>query len=154
MVEEVVLPVYGWECVPSEMHSPYSAIDGKGLRPSKLLAATLKSGPRCLNDEMSENLADAVVDNFRQWANDAGSRSIEFTYGMLYGTQRQSNKKDWHILRNIVQKAKGRITKSHENSWRVGLLTEVSLSPRPFASDWSGGSISEGRRVLLSFCLH
>lgn len=122
MVEEVVLPVYGWECVPSQMHSPYSAIDGKGKKSKSLLAATLKSGPRCLNDEMSENLADAVLDNFKRWADDAHSRDIEFTYGVLYGTKRQSNKKDWHILRNIAQKTPGKITDSHENSWTVGFL--------------------------------
>src|SRR5690606_25962070 len=58
MVEEVVLPVYGWQCVLSQMHTSYSAIDGKCVTPTTLCAATLKSGPRCLNDEMSENLAD------------------------------------------------------------------------------------------------
>lgn len=122
MVEEVVLPVYGWECVPSQMHSPYSAIDGKGMKAKKLLAATLKSGPRCLNDEMSENLADAVLDNFKRWADDSKSKEIEFSYGVLYGTKRQSNKKDWHILRNIAQKTKGTITDSHKDSWMVGFV--------------------------------
>ena len=29
MVEEVVLPVYGWEVVPSQMHSPESVLDGR-----------------------------------------------------------------------------------------------------------------------------
>lgn len=28
----------------------------------------------------------------------------DFTYGVLYGTQKQSNKKDWHILRNLAEK--------------------------------------------------
>jgi hypothetical protein len=31
MVEEVVLPEYGWECVASEMHTSNSALDGKRL---------------------------------------------------------------------------------------------------------------------------
>ena len=122
MVEEVVLPAYGWKCVPSEMHSPYSAIDGKGSKPGILLAATLKSGPRCLNDEMSENLADAVIDNFVLWAADAKAKAIDFTYGVLYGTKRQSNKKDWHILRNISEKAGSSVTSSHQDAWSVAFL--------------------------------
>ncbi len=66
--------------------------------------ATLKSGPRCLNDEMSANLADDILINFREWAETAKVREIDFTYGVLYGTKKQSNKKDWHILRNIKEK--------------------------------------------------
>lgn len=31
-------------------------------------------------------------------------KKIDFTYGVLYGTPKQSNKKDWHILRNIEEK--------------------------------------------------
>ena len=31
-------------------------------------------------------------------------KQIDFTYGVLYGTRKQSNKKDWHILRNIREK--------------------------------------------------
>ena len=53
MVETIVLPVYDWEIVPSEMHSVNSALDGKRLLGDELRLATLKSGPRCLNDEMS-----------------------------------------------------------------------------------------------------
>lgn len=110
MVEAVALPVYGWECVPSEMHSYNSALDGRLPGSDPLRVATLKSGPRCLNDEMSENFADAVLSHARAWASDAGVKALDFTYGVLYGTPRQSNKKDWHILRNLsekVQKRKG-----------------------------------------------
>ena len=32
------------------------------------------------------------------------SQKKDFTYGVLYGTKKQSNKKDWHILRNIFEK--------------------------------------------------
>lgn len=104
MVEQVVFPEYGWEIVTSGMHTVYSAIDGKKRAGGTLCLATLKSGPRCLNDEMSENLADAIVNNHQAWASDAGVKNIEFTYGVLYGTRKQSNKKDWHILRNIAAK--------------------------------------------------
>jgi len=107
MVEAVVLPVYGWEAVLSEMHSPNSVLDGRSKKGKVLCLATLKSGPRCLNDQMSENMADAILLSFKAWAEEAKVKEIDFTYGVLYGTQKQSNKKDWHILRNIGQKLKG-----------------------------------------------
>ena len=104
MVEAVMLPVYSWQPVLSSMHTANSVIDGKKLTGKTFCLATLKSGPRCLNDEMSENIADAIITNSSAWAIEAKVRNIEFTYGVLYGTKRQSNKKDWHILRNIVEK--------------------------------------------------
>lgn len=121
MVEEVALPVYGWECVASEMHTPNSALDGRKPRSVPFAVATLKSGPRCLNDEMSENFADAVINHASSWASSAGVRELDFTYGVLYGTAKQSNKKDWHILRNLRDKAphtpRGRVLLSPDNRW-------------------------------------
>jgi hypothetical protein len=104
MVEEVVLPEYGWQCVASEMHTSNSALDGKKQDGDIYRLATLKSGPRCLNDEMSENFADAILNNAQAWATEANVSEIDFTYGVLYGTKKQSNKKDWHILRNLKEK--------------------------------------------------
>ena len=104
MIEEVALPIYGWETVPSEMHTSNSALDGKCVRPGGLDLVTLKSGPRCLNDEMSENFADAIIANLSTWATEHMVDHVDFTYGVLYGTQRQSNKKDWHIIRNLEDK--------------------------------------------------
>lgn len=117
MVEEVAFPVYGWECVASEMHTSNSALDGKKSEDALLRLATLKSGPRCLNDEMSENFADAIVNNYSAWARDAGKSEIDFTYGVLYGTQKISNKKDWHILRNIKEKKPAAITIDPADRW-------------------------------------
>ena len=119
MVEEVVLPEYGWVCVESEMHSSNSSLDGKQVQSDVLRLATLKSGPRCLNDEMSENFADAILGNYASWARDEERTSIDFTYGVLYGTPRQSNKKDWHILRNIREKieAPDELTVSPDRQW-------------------------------------
>lgn len=107
MVEAVLLPVYGWQVVPSEMHSPNSVLDGRYQVGNTLYLATLKSGPRCLNDEMSENIADAILTNFEGWSKGANVSDINFTYGVLYGTKRQSNKKDWHILRKLKEKLRG-----------------------------------------------
>ena len=118
MIEEVLLPIYGWEPVPSGMHTAYSSIDGRKLDSSCLHLATLKSGPRCLNDEMSENFADNIINNFATWAKDAGVENIDFTYGVLYGTQKQSNKKDWHILRNLKEKlGRDYIIESPDGKW-------------------------------------
>ena len=118
MVEAVVLPFYSWEIVASEMHSANSALDGKKLDGDILRLATLKSGPRCLNDEMSENFADAIIQNAKTWAEGSNVTEIDFTYGVLYGTKKQSNKKDWHILRNIWEKLpEGEVTTDPSNKW-------------------------------------
>lgn len=117
MVEEVVLPEYGWECVISEMQTKNSALDGKKKEPEIYRLVTLKSGPRCLNDEMSENFADAVLNNYKDWAHEAGVSKIDFTYGVLYGTEKLSNKKDWHILRNIKEKAEDMISVDPRKQW-------------------------------------
>jgi Type II restriction endonuclease EcoO109I len=102
MVEEVVLPVYGWEVVSSQMHSVESLLDGRKCGERDFLGVTLKSGPRCLNDEMAQNIGRDVVAHASTWATNHGARKVEFTYGVLYGTKRISNKKDWHILRSIA----------------------------------------------------
>ena len=113
MVEQVVLPIYGWEYVPSVMHSAESVLDGRQLKDGVLRCATLKSGPRCLNDEMSENIADAILANVTGWANAAKVKEVDLTYGVLYGTKRMSNKKDWHVLRNLEEKLPADAIKVH-----------------------------------------
>jgi hypothetical protein len=132
MVEEVVLPEYGWECVASEMHTSNSALDGKRLDGETYHLVTLKSGPRCLNDEMSENFADAILANYSTWSRESGANRIDFTYGVLYGTEKLSNKKDWHILRNIQQKCGDALTVSPDNQWTCrfaahGIEVEVTV---------------------------
>lgn len=132
MVEEVVLPEYGWECVISEMHTTNSALDGKRKEPDVYRLVTLKSGPRCLNDEMSENFADAVLNNYADWAKEAGVDRIDFSYGVLYGTEKLSNKKDWHILRNIQEKASDSMTQNPRKRWgcqfrNSGILVDVTV---------------------------
>ena len=142
MVEEVALPIYGWECVASEMHTPNSALDGRKPGSIPFAVATLKSGPRCLNDEMSENFADAVISHASAWAKAAGARELDFTYGVLYGTAKQSNKKDWHILRNLRDKVPktphGRILRSPDGRWDCRCVTggiQVNAAVR-IGLDW------------------
>lgn len=103
-LEVVTLPQYGWECVDSEMVSPNSMLDGRWIGGDEVRLATLKSGPNCLNDEMSENFADGIIAHAKAWAREREVDELEFTYGALYGTPRTSNKKDWHILRHLVDK--------------------------------------------------
>lgn len=118
MIEDVMLPMYGWECVSSGMHTKNSVLDGKKREGNVLKLATLKSGPSCLNDEMSENFADSIVTYAKEWAVEANVKKIDFSYGVLYGTQKMSNKKDWHILRKIKDKVSEKnINVFPENNW-------------------------------------
>src|SRR5437762_8685949 len=78
MVEAVVLPVYSWQPVASAMHTANSVLDGKKLAGDTLCLATLKSGPRCLNDGMSANIADAIITNSTGWAKEAKVKRIDF----------------------------------------------------------------------------
>ncbi len=139
MVEEVVLPIYKWKGVPSAMHTSNSALDGMQKTGTNLKLATLKSGPRCLNDEMSENFADAIIGNAEEWAKTANCNYIDFTYGVLYGTQKQSNKKDWHILRNIEEKLPAKnIIRSPKGVWNCSFTKKkitVDVNIR-IGEDW------------------
>lgn len=120
MVEEITLPVYGWEPVPSMMHTPYSVIDGKHITPEVGKFATFKSGWRCINDDQVSSIAQKVVDNYQAWAREAGVNVIDFTIGILYGTYKLSNKKDWHIMdeakKKMVERGYGVIT-SPDQRW-------------------------------------
>lgn len=153
MVEAVMLPEYGWDCVASEMHTVNSALDGRALDGDILKLATLKSGPRCLNDEMSENFADAIVDNAGTWAGDSSVKKIDFTYGVLYGTPKQSNKKDWHILRKIREKLSGaEVTRQPDGRWDCAFRkgdVEVDVSVR-IGSDW--WTYLGGPNCLIELC--
>lgn len=121
MIEDVALPVYGWQTVPSGMHTAKSALDGQCLNGPVLKAVTLKSGPKCLNDGMSENFADNVLKHGAVWLEENGAAQLEFTYGVLYGTRKQSNKKDWHILREIVTKLPvGQVIQPPDQRWDCG----------------------------------
>ncbi len=142
MVELVALPVYGWdtESVASGMHTANSALDGRKIENNLVRLATLKSGPRCLNDEMSENFADAIIANTEAWAADAGVRCVDFTYGVLYGTKKQSNKKDWHILRKLREKLPtGSMIIQPDKRWDCSFNLVIFKSPSRCGSGLIGG---------------
>lgn len=122
MVEEVVLPVYGWESVGSSMQTDDSVIDGLKKQGSDLLkAVTLKSGPRCLNDDSARNTGLAIATHVPSWAVAHKVSNVDFTYGVLYGTKAISNKKDWHVLRTIAESVSvgGKVTDGPDQKWCV-----------------------------------
>lgn len=139
MTETVCLPVFGWETVLSGMHSNESVLDGRKIEKDLLRLATLKSGPRCLNDEMSKDIAKDIVQNCVGWAKYAGVTKVDFSYGVLYGTKRQSNKKDWYILRNIVENIPNSdVISSPSNKWDCSYRkdgVEVAVTVR-IGQDW------------------
>ena len=123
MIEEVVLPVYGWRDVASAMQSHESLLDGEKATqtPDRFVGATLKSGPRTLNDHMSMDIANDLVRLAPSWALSHGAQNVDFTYGVLFGTKKQSNKKDWHVLRNIdeLRPPKSVVLQSHRKGWAI-----------------------------------
>lgn len=131
MVEKIVLPIYGWEVVQSAMHTHESLLDGRKVdqQGGSLVGVTLKSGPRTLNDDMAKNIGNELVERSPSWAVNHGVKEIDFTYGVLYGTKKQSNKKDWHILRNIEESRprQSSLTMSHKKAWSVA-YTDGPLS--------------------------
>ena len=142
MVEEVVLPAYGWAVVPSKMHTAESILDGRHAGRTDFRGVTLKSGPRCLNDEMAQNLGRDVAYNAPIWAKSHGSQDIDFTYGVLYGTKKQSNKKDWHILRSIAEALpiSAKIGTPHRGGWTISYHLDgltVTASVRIGIEWWS-----------------
>ncbi len=145
MVEAVMLEQYGWTNVISNMHTVNSAIDGKKLAGDTVKIATLKSGPKCLNDEMSENFADAIIAHSTSWAAEAGVKKVDFTFGVLYGTHSMSMKKDWHILRNLEDKLpQGSITVSPHGRYdcaftRDGIEATASVRIGKAWWDYMGG---------------
>lgn len=161
MVQSVVLPVYGWKSVESTMHSSRSVLDASKKDGKVLRVATLKSGPRCLNDEMSKDVADDIVAHAEEWANEAGVDHVEFSYAVLYGTQKQSNKKDWHILRNIVETVGTRfVTRPPDNAWSCSFRVrsiKVDVSVRIGTEWWShlGGehTLIEMLTALIRSCV-
>lgn len=153
MIEEILLPIFGWECVLSGMHTSNSSLDGRRQEGNLLKVATLKSGPRCLNDEMSENFADAIISYAPTWAAEAGVTMIDFTYGVLYGTQKQSNKKDWHIIRNLADKLPdGSFHELPHNRWQCGFTHEgirITATIRVGKSWWD---FLGGQSCLVELC--
>ena len=102
---------------------------------------------------MSENFADAIISHAPAWAAEAGVTEIDFTYGVLYGTQKQSNKKDWHIIRNLAEKLpEGCFHELPNNRWQCGFTHQgirINATIRVGKSWWD---FLGGQTCLVELC--
>jgi hypothetical protein len=105
MMEQIVLPAYGWDISQpiSSMHTSDSIIDGVRLSTDVANVVTLKSGPRTLNDSNSRDISNEILRYYKTWAATYDVSTINFIYGVWYGTYDMSNRKDWHILHNVYK---------------------------------------------------
>ena len=127
MVEDVTLPVYEWRTVPSGMQSVYSVVDGERVESGVVRFLTLKSGYNTLNDASGHSIAQEVVKHYEGWAADKGVEKVIFTFATLYGTANLSNKKDWHILRNVHEELSRRgatVVTAPESAWTSEYRTQ------------------------------
>ena len=159
MVELVTLPVYGWDTavVISGMHSANSDLDGRKIEGDVVHLATLKSGPKCLNDTQSKQFAEGIIENVEAWASEANTTRVDFTYGVLYGTQKLSNKKDWHILRRLWERLpEESVTVPPVHRWdcsfNIGGL-EVNVAVRIGTDWWNHLATNESCYVELCVAL-
>ena len=141
MIEKVTLPIYGWSIVESGMQTHNSVLDGAKVSAGTVCVASLKSGPSCLNDSSAENIASSIVTHAGKWAADANATAVDFTYGVLYGTPKLSNKKDWHVLRLVGEKVINRggiVLEDPFKSWSIRYTLDdidVSVDVR-IGSEW------------------
>ncbi len=99
VVEDVLPPFYGWTQVDSPGHTVLSEIDSAKVEDGTVSLVALKSGPMCINDSMVSQIANAVSNNWKEWADHWGVNQVRYIVGMNYSTAKNSNKKDWHIVR-------------------------------------------------------
>ena len=70
---------------------------------------------------MAQNIGRDVSKNVAAWARKHNTDTVDFTYGVLYGTKSISNKKDWHVLRSIAESlpVSVEIVDTHKQSWKI-----------------------------------
>ena len=105
VVEDVIPPFYGWEQIDSPGHTVLSEIDSARLAGDTIELVALKSGPMCINDSMVSQIANAVSNHWTAWSDHWGVGKVRYIVGMNYSTARNSNKKDWHIVRLAQERA-------------------------------------------------
>ncbi|MCT4555860.1 MAG: hypothetical protein N4A53_14320 [Pelagimonas sp.] len=107
VVEDVIPPFYGWQQVDSPGHTVLSEIDSARVVGDTVELVALKSGPMCINDSMVSQIANAVSNNWVDWSNHWGVDKVRYIVGMNYSTAKNSNKKDWHIVRLAEERVAG-----------------------------------------------
>jgi len=105
VVEDVIPPFYGWEQIDSPGHTLLSEIDSARIAGDTIELVALKSGPMCINDSMVSQIANAVANNWVEWSDHWSVDKVRYIVGMNYSTARNSNKKDWHIVRLAQERA-------------------------------------------------
>lgn len=140
MVERVTFEAYGWSIVESAMHSDNTVLDAWKVEGRTLKCATLKSGPRCLNDAMSKDIGSDVAKHVIGWAAANNAQAVDFSYAVIYGTPLRSNKKDWHVLRNIAEALPhgSEVMTTHKRAWALGYTQDditISATVR-LGLDW------------------
>ncbi|WP_405110161.1 hypothetical protein [Phaeobacter sp. BS52] len=104
VVEDVIPPFFGWQQVDSPGHTVLSEIDSARVVGDTVELVALKSGPMCINDSMVSQIANAVSNNWIDWSKHWGVDKVRYIVGMNYSTAKNSNKKDWHIVRLSEQR--------------------------------------------------
>lgn len=99
VVEDVIPPFFGWRQIDSPGHTPLSEIDSARTVGATAELAALKSGPMCINDSMVAQISNAISMHWEHWCDHWQVEGIRYIVGMNYSTARNSNKKDWHIVR-------------------------------------------------------
>lgn len=99
VVEDVIPPFYGWAQIDSPGHTVLSEIDSARVVDDTVELVALKSGPMCINDSMVSQIANAISANWIEWSNHWNVNKVRYIVGMNYSTAKNSNKKDWHIVR-------------------------------------------------------
>lgn len=107
VVEDVIPPFFGWQQVDSPGHTVLSEIDSARVVGDTVELVALKSGPMCINDSMVSQIANAVSNNWLDWSNHWGVDKVRYIVGMNYSTAKNSNKKDWHIVRLAEERVAG-----------------------------------------------
>lgn len=105
VVEDVIPPFYGWQQIDSPGHTVLSEIDSARVVDDTVELVALKSGPMCINDSMVSQIANAVSNHWIEWSQHWGVDKVRYIVGMNYSTAKNSNKKDWHIVRLAEERA-------------------------------------------------
>lgn len=129
VVEDVLPPFYGWTQVYSPGHTVLSEIDSAKVNGDSVSLVALKSGPMCINDSMVSQIANAISNNWREWADHWGVRQVRYVVGMNYSTAKNSNKKDWHIVRLAEERLA-------ESGVTITSSCINATNPRPIASSF------------------
>lgn len=108
VVEDVLPPFYGWEQIDTPGHSVRSEIDSARKAGGIAELVALKSGPMCINDSMVAQISNAVATHWEAWAEHWEVDHVRYIVGMNYSTAKNSNKKDWHIVRLAEEKVEAK----------------------------------------------